>query len=141
MKKITTRFVQGSAIASVVFGLAFTALAGTWAAPTLPPPNGNVDAPVNVGTTTQVKAGSLGIGETTAPSYLGGTGSILDVNGTTSTNGLANFGLSSLVQHVTIGTAPCPSCVITGGSTGGTTGEQPEVRLAERYPLAGLSHP
>lgn len=33
-----------------------------WTGPTGAPPNNNVDAPINVGTTTQYKSGALGIG-------------------------------------------------------------------------------
>jgi hypothetical protein len=35
--------------------------AGTWTAPTAPPPGGNVDAPLNVGSTAQAKTGLLGL--------------------------------------------------------------------------------
>ena len=33
-----------------------------WTAPTATPPGGNVPAPINIGTTTQAKAGALGVG-------------------------------------------------------------------------------
>ncbi len=38
---------------------ALAVAAGTWSAPTQTPPNGNVDAPINVGGTTQIKTGLL----------------------------------------------------------------------------------
>ncbi len=53
---------------SILTGLGFGAFAlsvlatGTWTAPASAPPNGNVDAPINTGATTQYKSGPLGIG-------------------------------------------------------------------------------
>lgn len=52
-----------------VFSLSFIAFCGlfavsplsAWVGPTQPPPNGNVPAPVNVGTMSQIKDGSLGL--------------------------------------------------------------------------------
>jgi len=56
---------------------ALAAVAGTWTAPAQTPPLGNVDAPLNVGATTQYKAagGMLGIGRSPT------NGSIFDVAG------------------------------------------------------------
>lgn len=54
-----------AAIAIVLSGLAVLFLAGivfSWTGPTGSPPNSNVAAPVNVGSTDQVKSGSLGVG-------------------------------------------------------------------------------
>lgn len=48
---ITTGLVLGT--------FAVSAFAGTWTAPTATPPNGNADAPINVGYTGQIKQGNL----------------------------------------------------------------------------------
>ena len=47
-------------IALVLFG-AFVIFAGTWPGPSSAPPGSNVSAPVNVGTTAQVKNGGLSV--------------------------------------------------------------------------------
>ncbi|MEI6304477.1 MAG: hypothetical protein WCP09_00455 [Candidatus Taylorbacteria bacterium] len=66
-------------------GFALSVLAATtWTAPSTPPPGNNVDAPINVGASTQKKAGALGIGSGTMP---GGT-TIFDVFGTAVINAL-----------------------------------------------------
>lgn len=45
-------------LACLIGSSAFSALASTtWTAPSVPPPGGNVDAPLNVGSTAQTKAG------------------------------------------------------------------------------------
>jgi len=54
-----TRQVLLSGITLALFG-AFVVFA--WTGPTVAPPNGNVDAPINVGSTNQVKAGGLSVG-------------------------------------------------------------------------------
>jgi hypothetical protein len=48
-----------------------------WSGPQLPPPDGNVSAPINAGSAAQSKSGMLAIGKTTAPT----AGYALDVNG------------------------------------------------------------
>lgn len=61
MKGITeyvTRQIVFSAVTLIVFG-AFIAFA--WDGPTATPPNNNVDAPLNVGTTDQIKDAGLGV--------------------------------------------------------------------------------
>ncbi len=128
MKKIIGFGIKAGVAAGAFLGFALTAAAvGTWTAPTATPPANNVDAPINVGASGQWKAGGMGVGRTSAPSWYGPTtgGSIFDVNGVTSMNGIANFGASALVQHVTIGTPPCPlgGCATTSttGTSGGTS--------------------
>ena len=51
----------------ICFAVGFYAFA--WTEPTQPPPDGNVNAPVNVGSTSQAKEGWLTIGDTTIPSH------------------------------------------------------------------------
>ena len=53
-----TRQVLLSGITLALFG-AFVAFA--WTGPTSAPPNGNVSAPINVGTTDQIKSGAFGV--------------------------------------------------------------------------------
>ncbi len=133
MKKIIGFGIKASTVAGALLGFALTAsAAGTWTAPTATPPANNVDAPVNVGTSAQWKAGGFGVGRTSAPAWFGPTtgGSVFDVNGVTSMNGIANFGASALVQHVTIGTPPCVgigcgSSSTSGGTTGGSSSTGP----------------
>jgi hypothetical protein len=49
-------------LASLLVGaFAFSALAATWTAPTVPAPGGNPDAPINVGSLLQNKLGWLGV--------------------------------------------------------------------------------
>lgn len=81
-----------------LLGVALTA-----SAQTLPPPNGNVPAPINVGSAGQYKEGTLRIGSTGTAT----AGAKLDVIGVSSTQGFANFGTSELLGHVHIGTIPC----------------------------------
>ncbi len=138
MKKITAKIIKASAFGTALFGFAFVATAATWTPPTATPPGANVPAPINVSTSHQFKAGGLGIGRTSAPAWFGPTtgGSIFDVNGTTSTDGLANFGASQLVKHVTIGNAPCIGirCGTGGGTSGGGTTAPPVGRTSFLFP-------
>jgi hypothetical protein len=65
-KKIS--FILGTIIMSVIAGY----LAFAWTEPTAAPPGANVSAPINVGTTTQHKAGEIGATrfvDTTNPSW------------------------------------------------------------------------
>jgi hypothetical protein len=51
-----------SLIAAFITGTIFTSfLVVAWTGPTSPPPSGNVAAPINVGTTDQIKDGGLGV--------------------------------------------------------------------------------
>jgi hypothetical protein len=56
MRTLVVAFIGGMVGATFV---SFIALA--WTGPTSSPPNGNADAPVNVGTTAQFKNGNLGL--------------------------------------------------------------------------------
>jgi hypothetical protein len=48
--------------AGVAVGLTFSVvIAAAWTGPTASPPNNNVDAPINVGTTDQIKNGGIGV--------------------------------------------------------------------------------
>jgi hypothetical protein len=48
-------------IASFILGTISIGIAYAWSEPTAAPPNGNVAAPINVGSTDQVKNGGLGL--------------------------------------------------------------------------------
>lgn len=66
-KKLLTRVAAFVGVSLGAFALA--AVAGTWTPPTSTAPNGNVDAPINVGSTAQMKEGALGIGRTPTTGY------------------------------------------------------------------------
>jgi len=59
MKNFLTQALPGIIIATFLI----SAIIYAWTEPTSAPPSGNVAAPINVGSTPQTKAGSLGIGE------------------------------------------------------------------------------
>jgi len=70
--------------AAVVFGLilfAHAATASAWTGPSASPPNGNVPAPINVGTSDQNKAGKLSVGQTSLPVFT------FEANGSSLING------------------------------------------------------
>ena len=54
------KYLSSLLIAIVV--LPVCASASTWAGPTQTPPNGNVDTPINVGSSAQIKSGGLSVG-------------------------------------------------------------------------------
>lgn len=100
MKNITTNFVKVAAVAVALFGFTLNAGAtSTWTPPTAAAPLGNVDAPVNVGDTSQTKTGFLTINNTTS---------------TGAAAGFINFGKSTLRGHVDIG--PLDSSYVDGCS-------------------------
>ena len=78
-----TRYVAGLGIPLVAL-LSFT-LVAAWTDPTEAPPNGNVAAPINVGSTAQVKNGGLGVNTLTV------FGNSL-FGGSTGSNAYLNFG-------------------------------------------------
>ena len=56
------KIIKAGLIGVTLFGFALTASAtGTWTAPTASAPGSNVDAPINVGTASQNKNGTLGV--------------------------------------------------------------------------------
>ncbi|MEK7509773.1 MAG: hypothetical protein AAB605_03610, partial [Patescibacteria group bacterium] len=58
---ITLRSRHFVSLLALVFVLVGIAVVQAWTGPTAAPPNGNVSAPINVGTTDQVKNAGLGI--------------------------------------------------------------------------------
>jgi len=48
--------------AAIILSFSISAVYAQWAPPTQAPPGGNVDAPINVGATAQVKSGGLSVG-------------------------------------------------------------------------------
>ena len=62
------------AILAVVL-VGFNSLSASWTPPTAPPPDDNVPAPINIGTTYQVKAGAIGAISMRAGVYCSVTGS------------------------------------------------------------------
>ena len=106
----TYTFIKVGILSVALFGFSYTAHAtGTWTeAPSgaSTAPTGNVDAPINVGTTGQVKAGSLAVGETAMSSAGTTAGLDLEVGGAAAVTGFANWGKSALAGHVDIGVRP-----------------------------------
>ena len=84
------RYVAALGIPLLAF-LSFT-LVAAWTDPTEAPPNGNVAAPINVGTTDQVKNGGLGVNSLTV------FGNSL-FGGSTGSNAYLNFGATRPRQH------------------------------------------
>ncbi len=95
-----------SSIKVVVLALMLTlglSFVYAWTGPTATPPNGNVAAPLNVGSVRQAKLGSLQV-NTAVPG---------------DTNGLDVFGITRLFGNVEVGTALAPSTVkIVDGNQG-----------------------
>jgi hypothetical protein len=75
-------------IASFILGTTSIAVAYAWSGPTAAPPNGNVAAPINVGSTDQVKSGGLGVNS------LAVFGNSL-LGGSAGSNSYLNFGVTS----------------------------------------------
>ena len=80
------RYVAALGIPLLAF-LSFT-LVAAWTGPTQAPPDGNVAAPINVGTTGQVKNGGLGVNTLTV------FGNSL-FGGSTGSNAYLNFGATA----------------------------------------------
>lgn len=60
MKYISPRITRVATVSGLILGaFALSAFAGTWTAPTAPPPGGNPDAPINVGYDVQTKQGGI----------------------------------------------------------------------------------
>jgi hypothetical protein len=88
------------------------ALAQTWTGPTSTPPQGNVAAPINVGTVSQVKSGALGTGP------------------------LAVFGNSALYGNVSI--LGCTSSACTNPNQNQPSGPSNEVGFFDQFNFFGL---
>jgi hypothetical protein len=63
-------------------GYSFMSASTTWTPACCTPPNGNVDAPINVGTATQIKNGDLGVNTLSVTGNLGVTDGYISVNNT-----------------------------------------------------------
>ena len=148
------KFIQVGFITTALFGFTLTAGAtGTWTeAPSgaATAPTGNVDAPINVGATGQVKSGSLSVGESAMSSSGTTAGLDFEVGGAAAVTGLANWGKSALTGHVDIGVAPTATYRNVGSytpATGLTTSSytidrsaMPTVSLPQ-YFAYNVSHP
>jgi hypothetical protein len=82
----------------LVGGFALSAFAAWTAAPSTPP-NGNVDAPINAGSSAQAKSGNLSVGKSTTPL----TGLTLDINGVIGSVGLV------ATNNITLGSVSSPA--------------------------------
>ena len=68
MKNTSSMLVRIASFTGIALGaFALVAAAGTWTPPPQTAPAGNVDAPINVGSSAQAKVGGLRIGDTTLP--------------------------------------------------------------------------
>lgn len=110
MKQTIKKGFSLGVLAGVLLAGAVVAGAQTYTAPTSNPPAGNVPAPINVGSENQRKDGALQLGSPLTSPWTPATGNKLEVIGTTSTNGFANFGISKLFGHVEVGSVPCSGC-------------------------------
>ncbi len=91
-------------------GFALSVLASTWSAPTQAPPDGNVDAPINVGSIEQTRFGILNIGNSASP-----TGNILlRVFGTGVINSLSSANITTTNETATNLTTT--NLKVTGGA-------------------------
>lgn len=73
-KSQNQRMILGMRSKAISLGVVITTLfaasiVSAWTGPGSSPPNGNVAAPINVGTTAQSKNGALGVNEATAPTF------------------------------------------------------------------------
>jgi len=85
-------------VLGIILSASLTYATGTWTAPTLPPPQGNVDAPINTSANLQTKLGALSLGSSVAA----GSAS-LSVTGATLLDSLAVSGATILNGTVKIG--------------------------------------
>ncbi len=109
MKKNISAILKSGILLGALLGIVSIVHAQTWTAPTGTPPSNNTAAPVNVGSITQFRTGALGVGEASSTTVANtATGFTLEINGPTSTNGLASFGVSYITDFTHIG--PIPTC-------------------------------
>lgn len=116
-KNILNKIVSVTGLALGAFAL--SALAGSWSAPTLPPPSGNTDAPINVGTSPQHKAGTLALGKTSDAL----SGLVADINGAIGAVNLITTGDVTVGGNLGVGTAsPTKKLEVVGGPIKATGG-------------------
>jgi hypothetical protein len=75
-------------LASILtLGASYVLADGVWTAPPCSPPGCNVDAPINVGASTQIKTGKLALGSSWTTAIVEGTNYILQLAGSLLVNG------------------------------------------------------
>ena len=126
--KITLLSIKKIATVSGLFLGAFVLsaiAANSWTPATQNPPDGNTDAPINVGVSPQFKTGPLAVGKTSVPA----TGFDLDVDGLGLFTGLSVSGSGyfsadgTFLGKVGIGTnAPTKKLEVVGGPIKATGG-------------------
>jgi hypothetical protein len=116
-KNILNKIVSVTGLALGAFTL--SALAGSWTAPTQAPPSGNADAPINVGTSPQHKAGTLALGKSSDAL----SGLVMDINGAIGAVNLITTGDVTVGGNLGVGTAsPSKKLEVVGGPIKATGG-------------------
>ena len=113
MKNKVISSIKTVLVVGTIFGFVGIASAySTCAPPTGTAPTNNVDAPLNVGVTTQGKAGGLAVGESamSAPGLTAGLS--LEAGGAAAVNGFTNWGSSFFDGNVTVSS---PHTLTVGG--------------------------
>jgi len=127
------------------FGMVFSLLAITsivvyaqtaWLPPTATPPGGNTAAPVNVGSSNQVKLGGLGTG----PLAVFGNALVsgdLDVSGVYKSGGVSGITASCPAGQTVTG-LQSRGGIITGGSCGASGGGGGPITIVTAYTYSGI---
>ncbi len=119
MKKNSTnlldKFLHGGLVVVASLAFAIVVHAQTWNAPTGTPPTGNTPTPINTGSSSQFKLGTLGVGESSS-ALLTATSFQLEVNGPVSSNGFASFGTTFLTQATHIGPTSTSTTLYAGAN-------------------------
>ena len=144
MKKNISAILKSGMLLGALLGIVSIVHAQTWSAPTGTPPSSNVAAPINVGSNSQFRLGALGLGEASSTTVANtATGFTLEVNGPTSTNGLASFGASYITSFTHIGPLPTSTgttCYSDGQNYQAAPGTYSSVDLVKPLNLASNSN-
>ncbi len=146
MKNTQTRIVRIAAATGITLGaFALSVVAATWTAPTSAPPNGNVDAPINVGYGLQTKYGYLDIvGQVSAG--VANTYGLIVENGNvgigtlTPTTKLEVVGTASMTGLVVSGGSPASGQVLTSDANGVATWQTPVAGGSAVTSISGVAY-
>ena len=122
MKNKATQIIKTVLVVGTIFGFVGIASAySTWTPPTGTAPGSNVDAPINVGATSQGKAGPLGVGEAAISAPGTSAGLSFESNGAAAVNGFTNWGASFFDGNVTV--SPGHTFTVNGSPVCNAAGE------------------